>query len=97
MEAQLSGCSACREELEKLRPMVGSFVSWPTDILRPSTSLWERLAVRIAGDSGNDPIVTPSRPLPDAEWEEAAPGIFVKLLSTDSENDRVSMLVRLAP
>ena len=31
------------------------------------------------------------------EWEEAAPGISCKLLATDTEKSRVSMLVRLAP
>jgi hypothetical protein len=33
----------------------------------------------------------------EPEWEEVAPGISCKLLATDSEEHRVSMLVRLAP
>ena len=33
----------------------------------------------------------------EPEWKEIAPGIFCKLLATDTEADRVSMLVRLAP
>jgi anti-sigma factor ChrR (cupin superfamily) len=33
----------------------------------------------------------------EPEWEEVAPGISCKLLSSDSQRDRVSMLVRLAP
>jgi anti-sigma factor ChrR (cupin superfamily) len=31
------------------------------------------------------------------EWEHVAPGIFCKLLATDTEKHRVSMLVRLVP
>jgi anti-sigma factor ChrR (cupin superfamily) len=34
---------------------------------------------------------------PQPDWEEAAPGISVKILATDTERERVSMLVRLAP
>jgi anti-sigma factor ChrR (cupin superfamily) len=33
----------------------------------------------------------------EPEWIEAAPGISCKLLATDTEKNRVSMLVRLAP
>jgi anti-sigma factor ChrR (cupin superfamily) len=33
----------------------------------------------------------------EPEWEQVAPGIECKLLATDSERHRVSMLVRLAP
>jgi anti-sigma factor ChrR (cupin superfamily) len=33
----------------------------------------------------------------EPEWEEAAPGICCKLLATNVEQDRVTMLVRLAP
>ena len=38
-------------------------------------------------------------PQPQAEsvWEEAAPGLSYKLLATDTEKGRVSLLVRLAP
>jgi anti-sigma factor ChrR (cupin superfamily) len=31
------------------------------------------------------------------EWEEPAPGIHVKILATNPQNDSVSMLVRLDP
>jgi anti-sigma factor ChrR (cupin superfamily) len=31
------------------------------------------------------------------EWEDVAPGISSKILSSDTELDRVTMLVRLAP
>jgi anti-sigma factor ChrR (cupin superfamily) len=35
--------------------------------------------------------------LDQPEWEQVAPGITCKLLATDMEKGRVSMLVRLAP
>src|SRR5690242_19734746 len=93
-EAQISACAACRQELEAMRPVVQTFVSWPTDILRPASSLWTRLANRIAAESGRKPLslLPPSANQP--EWEEAAPGISVRLLATDTKKNRVSMLVR---
>src|SRR5262245_21850443 len=39
------------------------------------------------------PLEAPVKP----EWEEAAPGIHVKILARNAENDSVSMLVRLDP
>ena len=80
-----------------LRPIVDSFVSWPTDVLRPSPSLWGRLARRIAAETGEEPVVPATRQWSEQQWEEVAPGISCKLLATDTERDRVSMLVRLAP
>jgi anti-sigma factor ChrR (cupin superfamily) len=97
VESHISGCAECRTELETLRPIVASFISWPTDVLRPSTSLWGRLAQRIAEETGQEAPVLPSETADKPEWEEAAPGISYKLLATDTQNNRVSMLVRLAP
>ena len=95
--AQISACAECRQELERLRPIIGAFVAGPTDMVRPSASLWDRLARRIAVETGEEPVVPPPQRWVEPEWEEAAPGISVKLLATDTEKDRVSMLVRLAP
>ena len=97
VEAQISACADCRRELETLRPVVASFVSWPTDVLRSSKSLWERLAQRVAKETGREPFLPPSPLTAKPEWEQAAPGIDVKLLATDTKKKRVSMLVRLAP
>jgi anti-sigma factor ChrR (cupin superfamily) len=95
--AHIAGCQECRQEMESLRPTLQAFVDWPTDVLRPSTALWERLAQRIAAETGGEPV----SPAPDGwvepEWKDAAPGIACKLLATDTERNRVSMLVRLAP
>ena len=97
LEAHLSECAGCREEMEALRPIVGAFISWPADLPRPADSLWDRLASRIAAETGREPAQSVPQPRAEAQWEEAAPGLAFKLLSTDTEKDRVSMLVRLAP
>src|SRR5260221_3892451 len=52
VESHLSSCPQCRRELDMLQPIVDSFVSWPTDVLRPAASLQERLARRIAAETG---------------------------------------------
>jgi anti-sigma factor ChrR (cupin superfamily) len=97
VEAHLSSCPQCRRELETLRPIIDSFVSWPTDVLRPAASLQERLARRIAAETGGEPVLPAARQWSEPEWEEVAPGISCKLLATDAEKHRISMLVRLAP
>ncbi len=97
VETYISSCADCRREIKTLRPIIGSFVSWPTDVLRPSVSLWGRLAQRIAEETGKEPLLPPSQPPAKPAWEEVAPGISCKLLATDTEKNRVSMLVRLAP
>jgi anti-sigma factor ChrR (cupin superfamily) len=96
-EAHVSACADCQHELETLRPTIDSFVSWPTDVLRPSASLGERLAQRIAAETGRKPVLPAPQRWVEPEWKEVAPGISCKLLATDTERDRVSMLVRLAP
>ena len=98
LESHIGQCSECRRELEALRPIIDAFVEWPTDILRPPTSLWGRLAQRIAEDSGGEPSPAPeARWVEEPAWKDVAPGISCKLLATDAANGRVSMLVRLAP
>lgn len=91
-------CPDCREALSRLQPVLDALVEWPTDVLRPAAPLWERLSQRI------DPAITgePARAAApshwrEPDWEEVAPGITCKLLATDEERSRVSMLVRLAP
>ena len=96
-EAHIASCPDCQRELESLRPVVNHFVSWPTDVLRPPTSLQARLARRIAEETGKEPVPPPASRWSEPEWEQVAPGIECKLLATDTERHRVSMLVRLAP
>ena len=96
-EAHIATCPDCQHELESLRPVVNQFVSWPTDVLRPTTSLQGRLALRIAEETGKQPVLPPAPQWSEPEWKQVAPGIECKLLATDTERHRVSMLVRLAP
>ncbi len=97
LEAHLSGCPECRGELDALRTTVDALASWPTDVLRPSPTLWSRLASRIAAESRSGAVLSMSLSQQAPEWEDVAPGISCKLLAIDSERDRLSMLVRLAP
>ena len=97
VEAQISSCEDCRLEIETLRPIIRSFVSWSTDVLRPPESLWGRLAKRIASEGPVRPFVPPLEAPAKPEWEEVAPGIQVKILARNAESDSVSMLVRLDP
>lgn len=97
VEAQIASCEDCRQEIETLRPIVRSFVGWSADVLRPAESLWGRLAKRIAGETATPPFVPPLEARVKPEWEEAAPGIHVKILARNAATDSVSMLVRLDP
>jgi quercetin dioxygenase-like cupin family protein len=94
---QISACGECQQEIETLRLIIRAFAARPTDVVPPSASLWDRLARRIAVETGEEPVVPPPQRRVEPEWEQAAPGISVKLLATDPQKDRVSMLVRLAP
>src|SRR5690348_5306282 len=96
-EAHTAACPDCQRELESIRPVINRFVAWPTDVLRPTTSLEARLAARIAEETGKPPVLVPARRWSEPQWEQVAPGIECKLLATDTERHRVSMLVRLAP
>lgn len=97
LEEHASECEVCRRELEGLRSVVDSFVAWPTDVLRPSASLQERLANRIAAESSSEPVWSADSDWNEPDWEEVTPGIFCKILAMDTERDRVTMLVRLLP
>ena len=68
------------------------------DLLSPSPSLWERLTGRIAEEEGRQPLPSsPPQESAEPDWEEAAPGVYVKLLASDTRWNRVTLLVRLAP
>ena len=96
-EAHIASCPACRREVESLSPLVKLFVSWPTDVLRPTTSLQTRLALRIAEETARQPVLPQLRQWSEPDWKQVAPGIECKMLATDMERHRVSMLIRLAP
>lgn len=95
-EQHIAHCDECARELAAVRPAVDALTAWPTNILRPTTaSLWERLATRIAADTGRAPLARPGRER--TEWTEVATGIEVCILANEANDDRVSMLVRLQP
>jgi putative transcriptional regulator len=59
-------------------------------------ALWDRLSRRLGADSSGA-ARTSAGSWSEPDWEEAAPGIFCKILAADAARDRVTMLVRLAP
>lgn len=97
IEAHLAVCVACQEELESFRDVARSFEAWPTDVLRPTPSLWDRLVTRLETGSPSAASFGTAPHVDEPEWEDVAPGIACKLLATDTEQNRVSMLVRLTP
>jgi anti-sigma factor ChrR (cupin superfamily) len=96
-EAHLASCEDCQRELEALRPLLDRFASWPTDVLRPTSALQARLALRLAEETGKPAPTASARRPAEPDWNQVARGIECKLLATDAERHRVSMLVRLAP
>jgi DNA-directed RNA polymerase specialized sigma24 family protein len=74
-----------------LRPTAGI-----GDILSPRVSLQDQLARCVSKDMGKEAVLLASQ-WHEPEWEDVAPKISCKLLATDTEKHRVSMLVRLAP
>src|SRR3954451_13180509 len=78
VKAHISACAQCQDELEGLGPIIESFASWPTDLLRPSALLRKRLAQSIAADKGEKPVLIPPARWAEPEWEDVAPGISCK-------------------
>lgn len=97
LESHIGSCESCSQQLATLRPVVDSFATWPTAVLRPSPPLWDQLVTRIAADTGGQELASSPTQWVEPEWEDVAPGIACKILSSDSRRDCVSMLVRLAP
>lgn len=96
LEAHAETCFSCRQELQALRPVIASFAAWPKDVVAPAPSLKQRLAERIARETGSRPVKA-EKTWREPEWEQVAPGIERKVLAEDFERSIVSMLVRLAP
>jgi len=96
-EAHLASCLHCVREVDALAPLLDTFGDWPSDVQRPARSLKRRLAVRIAQETGGEPVLPATSQWKEPDWKEVAPGISCKLLSTDAVKHVVSMLVRLAP
>jgi anti-sigma factor ChrR (cupin superfamily) len=98
VRAHLSVCVACQEEFDSIGQVVDLLPSWPLDSVEADPSLWDRLARRIQDTPSRGPqrgatVSASSEP----DWEDVAPGIRCKVLSIDSPQNRITMLVRLAP
>jgi len=61
-----------------------------------TTPLQDRLSLRIAEDTGKEPVAPPAAQWVEPEWKQVAPGIECKFLARDDKHNRVSMVVRLA-
>lgn len=85
------------QDIEARRQPIDTAATRRSGALRPSTMLQERLALRIAAKTGGDLVMPTRQRWVEPKWSEAAPGISYKLLASDTERNRVSMLVRLAP
>lgn len=96
-QVHIETCPYCHHELLRLHSLLQNYASWPMDVLRPSPSLQKRLAIRIAEETGGDSELPAMQGWKEPEWEQVAPGTECKLLAVDTEQQRVSMLVRLAP
>lgn len=96
-EVHLASCPHCARDLDALRRNLGGGADGCSDVPSPPSSLTQRLAHRIAEETGDHVIVPPSPQWSEPEWEHVAPGISCKLLASDADRHRVSMLVRLAP
>ena len=96
-EAHISSCPHCQRELASLAPVADLLAVWPTDVLRPAADLRTRLAQRIGRTTGTAPMPPVESGWAEPAWEAVAPGIECKLLASDDERQRISMLVRLAP
>jgi hypothetical protein len=94
LDAHISTCAQCRQQLDRNRAVVNSFAAWPTDVLRPSVPLWPDLLRAIGGDGRPARGLRPQQRWDESEWEEVGPGIACKLLGTDEDRERLSMLVR---
>lgn len=102
MAAHLRTCAECQKEYAGLGPVTDALTAWRTQVLPAPAPLWNCLQERIANQTQKLAAALRGPPSPgspswaEPRWEEVAAGISCKLLSTDVEVDRVTMLVRLA-
>jgi putative transcriptional regulator len=104
MAAHLATCSECQKEYHAVGALTEALTAWRTRELPTPASLWHRLVERIADVPQNKRLGAAhaqtaflAHDWAEPQWKEVAPGITCKLMSTDAEASRVSMLVRLAP
>jgi putative transcriptional regulator len=69
----------------------------PSPALPPTGPLWERLASRLAKDTGQAVPTAFEDNWKEPKWKEGLPGLWYQVLSKDADAQRVTMLVRLEP
>jgi quercetin dioxygenase-like cupin family protein len=69
----------------------------PSEPLPFSAAFWERIAARIAAENDVTALPQVSEIEPEGMWQQPAPDLSCKILARDTERQRISMLVRLAP
>ena len=108
MAAHLAVCSECQREYDSVGGLTTALSAWRGQALPRPAPLWDSLLQRIS-QVPQKPAPAATAPQasiaeasiatawPEPQWQQAAPGITCKLLSTDDEKKITSMLVRLAP
>ncbi len=86
-----------RKRVNVKDPMIAANAPDSPGVTAAKASLHRRLAQRIARETGGDAVIPPTRHWSGPEWQEVSPGIHCKLLATDVERHRISMLVQLMP
>lgn len=103
MQKHLPVCPECRQEYHTLSSVTDRLLAWRTQAPPPLEPAWHELVERISVVSQKKAVVprvvdpAPIQSWNEPRWKEVTKGISCKLLSTDQERDRTSMLVRLAP
>lgn len=103
MAAHLAVCLECQREYDSVGGLTGALSAWRDQNPPRPAPLWDSLLARISQVTRKQPLAasaseaSSARDWPEPQWQQAAPGITCKLLSTDEEKKVASMLVRLAP
>src|SRR5436309_5848678 len=73
------------------------FLRPPRSTLFPYTTLFRSVALRIAEETGKEPVPPPARRWCEPEWERAADHTYELQLPANTERHRLRILKRLAP
>ena len=85
VEAHISTCADCRQAMETLRPIIDTFVFWPTDVLRIGIALGTCSRSESRRETDAEPVIASPAAIGGAGMEGSGPRISCKLLATDTE------------